>query len=537
MDPDWWQRGVVYHAYLRSFADSDGDGTGDLAGLLAHLDHVNDGTPDSLGVDALLLSPMYPSPGHDVGYDISDYQDIDPIFGSLADFDRLVAAAHERGMAVIIDLVMNHTSHLHPWFVSSRSTRDGPFADWYLWTDGVQGRFGRRRPPNNWTSFFGESAWAWDAGRGQYYLHIFTPEQPDLNWRNPAVPAAMLDMVRFWLDRGVDGFRLDVFNVFYKDAALRSNPRRWLGGFRAWDRQRHVYDKDQPELRDFLTDFRALLDAAPGRMSVGELFTGEPADAARYATKRHLIFDFTLCFTPWRAPALAAAIDAREAAFGPDRWPTVVLSNHDQPRHASRLARKRHRDAVARAAAVLLLTLRGTPFLYYGEEIGMGDVRIPRHEIVDPPARRYWPLPIWRNRDAARAPLPWTGDPVARSWMRMPDDAATRNVAAQAADPDSVLSFYRRLLRLRRSVLALQAGEFTWEVRARAGVLAWWRTTAGERVLVVINTRPATREVALPATPGWEVLLSTHAGAAPSPGGAPMSLRPHEALILREKSG
>jgi alpha-glucosidase len=533
--PDWWKRGVVYHAYLRSFADSDGDGVGDLAGLLAHLDHLNDGTPGSLGVDALLLSPMYPSPGFDVGYDISDYQDIDPAFGSLADFDRLVAGAHERGMAVVIDLVMNHTSHLHPWFVASRSARHGPYADWYLWRDGVPRRSGAPRPPNNWSSFFGGSAWTWDAGRGQFYLHIFTPQQPDLNWRNPAVPAAILDMVRFWLDRGVDGFRLDVFNVFFKDPDLRSNPRRWPGGIRAWDRQHHVFDKDQPELRGFLADFRALLDATPGHMSVGELFTGDPADAAGHATDRHLIFDFSLCFTPWNASALAAAIDAREAAFGPSRWPTVVLSNHDQPRHASRLARKRDRDAIAKASAVLLLTLRGTPFLYYGEEIGMSDVRVPRREIVDPPARRYWPLPIWRNRDAARAPIPWTADPPPRSWMRMPADATTRNVASQAADPDSVLSFYRRLLWLRRARPALQAGDFGWEARARGGVLAWWRSTADERVLVVINTRSRLATLALPAAPGWEVLLSTHAGDAPEAVPAtPISLRPYEAVILRE---
>ncbi len=534
MDPDWWQRGVAYHVYLRSFADADGDGTGDLPGLLAHLDHLNDGTPGSLGVDAVLLSPMYPSPGFDVGYDISDYQAIDPAFGTMEDFDRLVAAAHDREMAVVIDLVMNHTSHLHPWFVSSRADRTGPYADWYVWHDG-RGAGGRRRPPNNWPSFFGGSAWTWDEGRGQYYLHIFTPQQPDLNWRNPAVPAAMLDMVRFWLGRGVDGFRLDVFNVFFKDAALRSNPRRLPGGVRAWDRQRHVFDKDQPELRDFLTDFRAVLDAAPGRMSVGELFTGVPAIAASYSSPRHLVFDFSLCGTPWRAEALAAAIDARESAFGPDGWPTVVLSNHDQPRHVSSVARARDRDAVAKAAAVLLLTLRGTPFLYYGEEIGMRDVRVPRREIVDPPARRYWPLPIWRNRDAARAPLPWTADPVERSWMRRPADAATRNVATQSADSASVLSFYRRLLWVRRAHPALQIGAFDWEVRARHGVLAWWRTTADERVLVVINTRPAARTVTLPGAPGWEVLLGTHMVVAPGTGGD-MPLRAHEALILREES-
>lgn len=533
MNADWWQRGVVYQLYLRSFADSDADGIGDLAGIVAHLDHLNYGTPASLGVDAILLSPMYPTPGFDVGYDISDYTAVDPMFGTMDDFTNLVEAAHRRGMAVILDLVMNHTSHFHPWFMASRASRTGPHADWYLWRDPAQRSWRGRQAPNNWVSFFGGPAWTWEPARGQFYLHTFLSEQPDLNWRNPDVHAAMLEMVRFWLDRGVDGFRLDVFNVFFKDRELRSNPRRWLGGIRAWDRQRHVYDKDQPELHGFLAEFRALLDSVPGRMSVGELFFGGPAGASRYAAPRHLVFDFHLLEQPWQAGALASAIDERETAFGPDRWPTVVLSNHDQPRHATRFSRGAERDAVAKAAAVLLLTLRGTPFLYYGEEIGLGDVHVPRREIVDPPARRYWPLPLWWNRDACRAPLPWTADRPARTWMRTAPDAATRNVERQAATPDSVLALYRRLIWLRKSSPALQTGDFAWEVRAQFGVLAYWRIAPDERVLVALNTRSKQTSVALPDDAGWQTLLTTFPGGFGPIERGTLPLRPYEAVVLR----
>jgi alpha-glucosidase len=547
MRPDWWRRGVVYQVYPRSFADSDGDGIGDLAGVVAHLDHLNDGTQGSLGVDALWLSPIYPSPGFDVGYDVADYVSVDPAFGSLGEFDRLVTEAHRRGIAVVLDLVMNHTSHLHPWFLGSRTDRHGPYADWYIWRDPVGRTWrGRPRPPNNWVSFFGGPAWTWESARGQFYLHTFLPQQPDLNWRHPAVRAAMLDVVRFWLARGVDGFRLDVFNAFFKDAALRSNPRRvpdprhFPFGLRAWDRQRHVYDKDQPEMAGLLAEFRALVDGVPGRMSVGELFAGDPREAAGYAAPRHLIFDFRLIGQPWRADRLARAIDEREAAFGPDRWPTVVLSNHDQPRPSTRLARGAERDLVAKAAAMLLLTLRGTPFLYYGDEIGLGDIHVPRREIVDPPARRYWPLPLWWNRDQCRAPMPWSAAPnggftTGRPWLRMTPDAATRNVAAQAADPDSVLSFFRRLLWLRGASAALQTGTFRWLVAGEGGVLAYLREAPEERVLMALTTEDHAATVELGDVKGRPRLLLSSAGSSEAEviGEGRVNLRAREAVLLR----
>ncbi len=540
---DWWQRGVVYQVYPRSFADSDGDGVGDLPGITAHLDHL-----EALGVDAVWLSPIYPSPGLDLGYDVSDHSAIDPLFGTLADFDRLVAEAHDRGIAIVLDLVLNHTSDRHPWFEDSRSSRTSEHADWYLWHDPAGWRRGKPIPPNNWQSLFGGGAWQWEPRREQFYMHIFLVEQPDLNWREPAVRAAQLDMIRGWLARGVDGFRLDVFNAFFKDPTFASNPPRVPGPkgiarFRGWNRQLHIHDKDQPELDDFLREFRAIVDAVPGRMTVGELFDGPPAVGAGHVVPRHLVLDFLLLEQPWSADALAGAIDEREAAFGPARWPTIVLSNHDQPRQATRYAKGPERDAVAKAAAVLLLTLRGTPFLYYGEEIGLGDISVPRKEIVDPPARRFWPFQqLWWNRDQSRAPMPWTGGPnggftTGRPWLRMAPDSATRNVASQAADPDSVLSAYRQLLAVRRALVALQMGSFRWVVRARGGVLAYRRDAPGEAVLVAINLEAEPTTVALedPATAAltWRLAYST-AGEDRSPlEGATLDLLGREAVILR----
>ena len=350
---DWWRRGVVYQIYPRSFADSDGDGTGDLRGITAHLPYLG---PDGLAVDAIWLSPIYPSPGRDIGYDVSDHTSIDPLFGSEADFDELVATAHGLGIRVVLDLVMNHTSDEHAWFIASRR-RQEPYTDWYIWRDSPgTGRDGAPLPPNDWVSWFGGPAWTFDPVRGQAFHHTFLAEQPELDWRVPAVEAAQWSMVRGWLERGVDGFRLDTFNVFLKDAAMRSNPPR--RGSTAWDRQVHVHDYDQPDLPALIERFRSVVDEHPGRMSVGELFAGSTEGAASLTRDRHLVFDWELLTRPWSAAAFRAALRRRERAFGDDRWPTIVLSNHDQPRHASRLAdstgaSEAERDAIARAAAVL----------------------------------------------------------------------------------------------------------------------------------------------------------------------------------------
>jgi alpha-glucosidase len=538
---DWWRRGVVYQIYPRSFADSDGDGTGDLPGIVRHLDHLG---PDGLGVDAIWLSPIYPSPGRDGGYDVSDHRAVDPLFGSEADFDRLIAEAHRRGIRVILDLVLNHTSSEHPWFVESAAARSGPKADWYLWRPSAGlDRRGRPRPPNDWVSWFGGPAWTYEPRRGQFYHHTFLAEQPDVDWRVPAVERAQHDVVRSWIARGVDGFRLDTFNVYLKDPAMRSNPVR--RGRTAWDRQVHVHDIDQPDLPALLARFRRVVDRAPGRMTVGEMFVGTTEGAAALVSDRHLVFDWELLTRPWSAPAFAAAIRRRERAFGADRWPTVVLSNHDQPRQASRLAAtvdggETDRDAIARAAAVLTLTLRGTPFLYYGEEIGMGDVDVPPAESVDTVARHVRPDFSWWDRSPARTPMPWSaghagGFTTGHPWLRLGPDARTRNVAAQAADPDSVLACYRRVLAARTTLRSLEDGSIAL-VRLGPDVLGYRRLGSGAEVLVLIAfTRDgATLTVPRPrAGTTWRPIAGTHRDL---PGsletGRPFALRGYEGVIL-----
>jgi len=539
---DWWQHGVVYQIYPRSFADSDGDGVGDLGGIIEHLDHLG---PGGLGVDAIWLSPIYPSPGRDLGYDVSDHARVDPLFGSEADFDRLVEEAHRRGIRVVLDLVMNHTSDEHPWFVASRTARSGPFADWYIWLDPAGlAPDGRPIPPNNWVSWFGGPAWTYEPGRGQFYHHTFLAEQPELDWRAPRVEAAQFEMVNGWLARGVDGFRLDTFNVFLKDPDMPSNPQR--RGASAWTRQTHRHDIDQPDLAALLARFRAILDEVPGRMSVGEMFVGTTEGAARLTTDRHLVFDWELLTRPWRADAFRAAIRRRERAFGRDRWPTIVLSNHDQPRHASRLAASigavgGERDAIAKVAAALELTMRGTPFLYYGEEIGMGDVAVPPEESVDWPASRVGPDFAWWDRSQSRAPLPWSDGPGAgfttgRPWLRLGADRATRNVAAQRADPDSVLACYRRLLEARRELPSLRDGTIELIDVGDPTVLAYRRRGSGAEVLVIaaFDRVGASVRVPRPRAGGhWRPVVGTHldlpAQLAPTD---LRDLRPYEALVM-----
>ena len=552
--PDWWQTGVVYQIYPRSFADTNGDGLGDLAGIVEHLDHLN-GRPDSLGVDAIWLSPIYPSPDFDFGYDVADYVDIDPRFGALDDFARLVGGAHARGIRVVMDLVFNHTSHLHPWFQASRMNPAGPFGDWYLWRDPAPGTGPRRRRrPNNWRSWFGGSGWTWDEARGQFYFHTFAREQPDLNWRHPEVRAAMLDVVRTWLDRGVDGFRLDVFNVFFKDALLRANPRR--RGTDVWTRQRHVHDRNQPELAAFLTELRAMVDERPGRMTVGELFDGRAADAVAWIAPRHLVFDWALMDIPWSADAFRRAIAIREEVVGPHRWPANALSNHDQPRHGSRFdvagsGVGELGDARAKVAAAVSLTLRGTPFLYYGEEIGQRNVSVPRAQAFDPMARGSEPDRAVFNRDECRGPIAWIGDPpgfgftTGAPWLPMSPDAAERNVAAQSADPESVLGWYRRLLAFRRSTPALHRGAQEPVDAGDVDVLAWIRNAdeaapdgePGGRAFVALNFGDRPASIALPrAVQGraWRVGLSTHPRGGRATLADTATLGPLEALIAVE---
>ncbi|WP_447974300.1 glycoside hydrolase family 13 protein [Nitrospira sp. Kam-Ns4a] len=539
----WWQGAVIYQIYPWSFQDSDGDGIGDLPGIVARLGYLN-GEPDSLGVDAVWLSPIFPSPMKDFGYDVAEYCDVDPRFGSLKDFDRLVEAAHRRGIRVILDLVLNHTSDQHPWFREARASRAAPKRDWYYWAE-PRRRLGGwwRTRPSNWQSVFGGPAWEWDARTGQYYLHSFLKEQPDLNWRHPAVREAMLAVVRFWLERGVDGFRLDAINWIGKDTSWPDNPRRL--GLRAYTRQVHRYDRDQPDTHEVLRELRLALREYPEAVLIGEASADTPGGPAVFygdgSDELHLAFNFRLLKSPWRADRFRQVIREWDRAVPPGAWPTQVLSNHDQSRHRTRYGRGADTAGAARrarAAALLLLTLRGTPFLYYGEEIGMGDVRLTRSQLRDPFTRRYWPFR--RGRDPARTPMQWDASPHAgfttgTPWLPVSPDFARVNVAAESADPASLLALYRRLIRLRRASPALRLGAYREVPEAPDDCLVYLREAASERVLVAVNFTDRGQTFALPSLRGeGELLLSTDPGVRWGPfDSARVRLGPDEGILVR----
>jgi len=530
----WWKHGVIYQIYPRSFSDSNGDGVGDIRGITDKLDYL-----EWLGVDALWLSPVNKSPMYDFGYDISDFRKIDPLFGTNRDFDRLIAEAHRRGIRIIMDLVINHTSHLHLWFVQSRSSRSNPKRDWYIWMDGTKGR-----PPNNWRAAFGGSAWEWDRETGQFYLHSFLKEQPDVNWRNEALKKAMFGEVSYWLERGVDGFRLDVVNWYVKDKKFRDNP--YVRGLsyapRPYDLQEHIFDRNRKRTHRVLKEFRSLLDSYSERMAVGEVFSpppGDPGLAASYlgdgGDELHLVFDFSLLYSRWSGRRFLKIVRKWLALISEDAWPCHVLSNHDQPRHAGRYRSGRHTMARARVAAMFLLTLRGTPFIYYGEEIGMSDGRIRRRDIRDPAGKKYWPF--YRGRDGARTPMQWNelagaGFTTGSPWLPINPDHTTVNVEAQREDPGSLLNFYRRLIGLRKNTNALNRGEWVQAKKASDGVVAWYRLHEGEKVLVVMNFTRRHRRLFLGGDERWEVMLSTHRETGSVLEGLPVGLFPYEATIF-----
>ena len=486
----WWEGAVIYQIYPRSFADADGDGIGDLAGIAGRLDHLR-GTDGSLGVDAIWLSPIYPSPLHDFGYDVSDYIDVAPEYGTLADLDALIAACHERGLRLLMDLVPSHTSIAHPWFVESRSSRSSRKRDWYIWADAARDG----GPPSNWTAVFGGPAWEWDEATGQYYLHTFYPEQPDLNWRNSEVAGAIADVMRFWFRRGVDGFRVDAIFAAVKDALLRDNPpdRRpaAIPGLGTGGGQDPLWSMNRPEVHDVIRGMRRVTAEFPGRVLVGEAYVpveelagylGHGAD-----DEFHLAFNFELLLSPWEHQHLTLAIERSEALHPAAVWPTYAFSNHDQQRPASRWGPER-----ARAAAFLLLTLRGVAVLYAGEEIGMVDADPAM--LPSPPFDRA-------GRDGVRTPMQWDATPNGgftggRPWLPL-IDPATRNVEAQRDDDPSLLALYRRLIAARRSVPALRHGTHRSFFGVAAGVLAWIRELDGERVLVLLNTGSEARACAL----------------------------------------
>ncbi len=524
--PDqWWQTGVVYQIYPRSFMDADGDGTGDLAGITARLDYLT-----WLGVDALWLSPIFPSPMADFGYDVADYSGVDPTFGTLADFDRLLSEAHGRGLKLLLDLVPNHTSDEHPWFVESRSSRDNPRRDWYIWRDPAPGG----GPPNNWLSIFGGEAWTLDATTGQYYLHLFHKKQPDLNWRNPAVRAAIFDAMRFWLDRGVDGFRVDVIWMLIKDAQLRDNPPNpdWKEGDRPSNRYESLYSADQPEVHDVIREMRRVADAYDDRVLIGEIYLPLERLVAYYGRdldECHLPFNFHLLLIPWEARAVGHTVDTYEALLPEGAWPNWVIGNHDQPRVASRLGPEQ-----ARVAQMLLLTLRGTPTMYYGDEIGMHNVPIPHEAAFDPQEK----LTPGTGRDPARTPMQWDGNANAgfstvAPWLPVADDYATTNVAVERDDPTSALAMVRRLLDLRRTVPALSRGEIHTLDTDSADVFAYTRDTADQRILVALNMGAEPRTIDLsPLGERGTILCATSMDRDGTIALARIALGPNEGLVV-----
>lgn len=532
----WWRAGIIYQIYPRSFADSNKDGLGDLPGITAKLDYLA-----NLGVDALWLSPIYPSPDKDFSYDVSNYVDIDPRFGSLADFDLLLSEAHQRGIRIVLDLVLNHTSDQHPWFLESRSSRDNPKSDWYIWephSDSPpifrENVGSRREAPNNWQSIFGGRAWTYVPERDQYYYHMFVPEQPDVNWRNPEVRAAMLDVVRFWLDRGVDGFRLDVFNMYFKDEQLRNNP--FKPGLRAFDRQRHIYDCDQPEMIPLLQELRAILDAYPERYAVGETFIDTQEKVILYTgdDRLHAAFNFDFMWSRFDPAILFKPIlDWEELYARHDIWPNYVLGNHDATRMATRHTKKES-DARLKVLMAMLLTLRGTPYLYYGEEIGMRNISLKRNEILDPPGKKYWPF--YKGRDGCRSPMQWddstnAGFSSVKPWLPVHPNYRVRNVEAQRADPNSMLNFTRGIIKLRRENSALHRGDFTPLTTHPKDVLAYLRQTPEQSILVALNFKD--QMITLESLPAgkWSLLHSNARDSSPE-NIQRIQLAPYEVLIM-----
>ena len=517
----WWQYGILYEVYPRSFQDSNGDGIGDLQGILQRLDYLA-----GLGIKAVWIAPFYPSPMADFGYDIADYCNIDPIFGTLADFDQLLQAIHKRGLKLILDFVPNHTSDQHPWFVESRSSPANPKRDWYLWRDPAAGG----GPPNNWLSNFGGSAWTKDGD--QYYYHSFLKQQPDVNWRNAGLREAMFNALRFWLERGVDGFRVDVMWMLIKDDQFRDNPINPAGDPNGSASQRllPLYNTNRPEVHEIVAAMRAILDSYGDRLLIGEIYLPFDQLASYYGRDlkgAQLPFNFHLIACPWSADAIAQVIKEYEAALPVGAWPNWVMGNHDQPRIASRIGR-----AQARVAAMLLLTLRGTPTMYYGDEIGMTDVPIPAGEVQDPAEKNEPGMGM--GRDPERTPMQWDSSKLAgftdgTPWLRLSADHATVNVATLSGESDSMLSLYRTLIGLRNSNGALNSGRVEG-VASTGHVLRYERVDEEQRFAILLNLSESKEEV---PTAAGHILASTHMDRSGDAVETTLSLRPFEGAIVK----
>ncbi len=528
----WWQGAVFYELYPRSFADSNHDGIGDLNGITSRLNYLKD-----LGVDAIWITPCFRSPQVDFGYDISDYEDIDPMYGSLQDFDRLLAEANKLGIRILLDFVANHTSDQHKWFQDSKSSRGSAHRDWYIWRDGR----GPGRPPNNWVSTFGLSAWTFDPTTQQYYYHYFYPEQPDLNWRNPAVEAAMLEVTRFWYKRGVAGFRLDAVDSLFEDPNLTDNP--FAVGTDTFGRPNmdEKYNQKLPEVHGVLRGLRKVADEY-NAVLVGETYTSSIDELKHYygdhSSELQLPMDMMFATVDHLSPAeFRKQIASVNSSGG---WPVFLIGNHDMPRSYNRYGDGFHNDAIAKLMAALYLTLRGSPILYYGEEIGMqnNDPKS-KEDVRDPQGKIGWPTE--KGRDGERTPMQWTagvngGFSKAQPWLPVPPSAITHNVATESADPASILNFYKRLLDLRHHEKALIEGEYIPLDENNSNVLSFLRRFRNEAVLVVLNMSATAQKVTLDlapqglATSSHAILLTDGSGATRSQG-TEISVEPFTAYV------
>jgi alpha-glucosidase len=519
----WWQRGVIYQLFTPSFQDSNGDGMGDLPGVIAQLDYLR-----WLGVGAVWLSPFYPTPFRDFGYDISDYHAVGEQFGSMGDFEALLAAAHERDLRVILDLVPNHSSDQHEWFRESRSSRDSPRRDWYMWEDGRPGG----GPPSNWLSVFGGSSWELDPASGQYYYHSFLKEQPDLNWRSPAVREAIYAMMRFWFDKGVDGFRVDATWYMLKDEQLRDNPPNpdQQPGGAPDSALLPKFSSNQPDIHPVLAEMRRLVDGYEQRLLSGELYLSVEEMMKYYGAEEpelHLPYNLRLTDVEWDARKVAESIAEYQRALPPGAWPTYTIGSHDRPRAATRAG-----AANTRAAAMLLLTLPGTPTVYMGDEIGMANVPIPPERVIDPQAHS-WP---GHNRDEMRTPMRWSDGPnagfsEAEPWLPVGPDVSSINVAAQRDDPRSLLQLYRRLIALRREQPGLVTGAYE-QVEVREELLVYKRRGAGREWLVALSFGEEAQSVALAEGHRGRIMVSTHLDREEGDSGASVELRGGEGLLI-----
>jgi alpha-glucosidase len=522
-NPPWWMTGIIYEIYPRSFQDSNNDGIGDLQGIQQRLPYLS-----WLGIDAIWIAPIYPSPMADFGYDVSDYCDIDPIFGSLSDFDVLLHDAHARKIKVILDFVPNHTSDQHSWFKESRSSRQSERRDWYIWRDAKSDG----SPPNNWVSQFGGPAWTFDPATDQYYLHSFLKEQPDLNWRNADVRSAMYGTLRFWLDRGVDGFRVDVLWLLIKDALFRDNPSNpnYRNGDAEINRYLNVNNGDQPEVHQVTAEMRSIIDEYEDRLLIGEIYLPLERLIDYYGNglEAHLPFNFLLVNTPWNAPTIAHLVQDYENALSASSWPNWVLGNHDQKRIAARVG-----EAQARVAAMMLLTLRGTPTMYYGDELGLAQVAIASGAVQDPWGKREPGLGL--GRDPSRTPFQWdesvnAGFTKARPWLPVDLRYRQQNVALLKKDPDSLLSLYRELIAVRRRSDCLSTGHFRL-ISANQNVFIYERFSDEQQIMIALNFGLLEESVSIDQVgEQFNVLLSTHLDRSGST--TSLRLRANEGIIF-----